>query len=407
MSHALRVEAAASRFRAFFQELSETFFEREDVLRQVALALLAREHALLTGPPGTAKSALAQAVFGRIICEETGEPSLYSRQITESTVQTDLIGPVDFKHLMETGRTAHFTDEGMLGAAHAFLDEVFDGRDMLLRSALNVLEERELKQGAKVTRGQIEVALMTSNRYIADVVDNARETLLAFIDRIAFVSFVPRGFANPENLQKVLARHVAGSKQKKLDALLTIQDVDVLQEVVDQVVISEPICKALALLLDRLDLELSDAVRADPAFVPTRYLSTRSAVKSGRLLRAIAVYDAIFERPDRSLQVLPHDLEWLRLHLLLSGPARDDLGVLLDRERDPQERRQLEILRTEREIFDRCLSSLPKIKVKKLPRERRLADPPPAPAPVSLRSPTATAKGEAKGEAKGTAKPPP
>ena len=149
-----RLGLAGKRFAEFFRELEGAFVERNTLLRQIALALLCREHVLMTGPPGTAKSRIASAVLGRILDESTGEPSLFTRQFTESTVQTDLVGPINFKTLMETGRTEHFTDEGMLGAVHAFLDEVFDGRDMLLRSTLNVLHERELKQGTTVTRGQ-------------------------------------------------------------------------------------------------------------------------------------------------------------------------------------------------------------------------------------------------------------
>ncbi|MEM9696377.1 MAG: AAA family ATPase, partial [Myxococcota bacterium] len=318
-----RARAAATRFRAFFRELKQVFFERDTVVEQIALALLSKEHALLTGPPGTAKSQLSHAVFGRIVCEESGQPSLYSRQITESTVQTDLIGPINFKQLTETGRTEHFTDEGILGAAHAFLDEVFDGRDMLLRTALNVLQERELKQGTKITQGQIEVALMTSNRYIADVLENSRDTLLAFVDRIAFVSFIPRGFADQINLERVLKRHLAGSGGPRLDALLTIQDVDVLQSVVDRVPIAESICTNLAQLLAGLETELAEAVRADPQFVPTRYLSTRTAVRAGRVLRAICVRDWIRKEGERELQVLPEDFKALRLHLMLGGPRLD------------------------------------------------------------------------------------
>ncbi len=387
-----RVDAAAGRFRAFFAELNDTFFERRDVLHQIALALLSKEHALVTGPPGTAKSALASAVFGRIVCERTGEPSIYQRQLTESTVQTDLIGPIDFKNLMETGRTSHFTDEGMLGAVHAFLDEVFDGRDMLLRSALNVLQERELKLGNRVTRGRVEVALMTTNRYIADVLEQARETLLAFVDRIAFVGFVPRGFADPNHLAAVLGRHVARADRGRLDALLTIQDVDVLQELVESVVVSPPMCEALAQLLSRLDAELNAAVRADAQFVPTRYLSTRTAVRSGRVLRAICVYRRIFDDPTRELQVLPDDLKWLRLHLLLSGPRPEEISQLLEREVDPHERRQLEIVRTERELFERCLARLPRIEVPPLP-----ATPEAAPSAVPSATPSAApAEPEAK-----------
>src|SRR5262249_13953518 len=125
-----RFQRAAARFIAFFRELEETFVERGDLLAQIALALLGREHVLITGPPGTAKSQMASAVLRRILGEKTGAPSVYTRQFTESTVQTDLVGPLDFKTLMETGRTEHFTDEGLLGSVHAFLDEVFDGRDM-------------------------------------------------------------------------------------------------------------------------------------------------------------------------------------------------------------------------------------------------------------------------------------
>ncbi len=147
--------------------------ERDPILPQFALALLSREHVLMTGPPGTGKSQLVSAVLRRIIDEDTGAPSVYARQFTENTVQTDLIGPIDFKTLMESGRTEHFTEEGILGAVHAFLDEVFDGRDMLLRSTLNLLHERELKQGSSTRAGRIECAIMTSNRYIAEILESS------------------------------------------------------------------------------------------------------------------------------------------------------------------------------------------------------------------------------------------
>lgn len=359
----VRQKAASSRFVAFFRELEGFFVEREDILRQIALALLAREHVLLTGPPGTAKSLIASSVFSRVIDESTGKPSLYARQFTESTVQTDLIGPINFKTLTETGRTEHFTDEGMLGAVHAFLDEVFDGRDMLLRSALNVLHERELKQGTRITKGRFECALMASNRYLVEVLESSRETLLAFVDRIAFAGFVPRSFADPQNLRAVLKGQVGGTGPSPLLAPLSIQDIDALQALVENVYVSEEMCDGLAALLDLFDAEMNAAVRADPTFLPTRYISTRTAVRSGRILRAICVHDKLWNRPERPLEVLPDDLAGLRFYLLLSGPPPEAITKLLERETDPRERRQLSICRTEREVFDRCLAKLPPIHV--------------------------------------------
>ncbi len=354
-----RQQIAAKRFAEFFSELQRTFVERDDVLRQVALALLAREHVLLTGPPGTAKSSLASAVLARIVDDRSLAPSVFARQFTESTVQTDLVGPINFKTLTETGRTEHFTDEGILGAVHAFLDEVLDGRDMLLRSTLNLLQERELKEGAKITRGRIECALMTTNRYLAEVIEQSRETLLAFVDRIAFLSFVPKGFAAPDGLSRVLHEQVGGAGRPELRAFLTIQDVDALQELVEVVTVPDFVCQRLSTLLSTLEAEQESAARADPTYVPTRYLSTRTAVRLGNLLRSICVFDWATRHPDRALEVGPSDLEWLRLALLLSGPERKDVDALLARETDPRERRQLEILRLERDMFDRAFAALP------------------------------------------------
>jgi MoxR-like ATPase len=374
-------DRASRRFRAFFQELGQRFIERDDVLRQIALALLAKEHVLVCGPPGTAKSQLATAVFGRILCEDSGSPSLFSRQITESTIQTDLVGPIDFKNLMDTGRTAHFTDEGILGSTHAFLDEIFDGRDMLLRSALNVLQERELKQGATITRGRVECALMTSNRYIAEVVESSQGNLLAFVDRVAFLAFVPRGFAQPRNASLLLRRVMGGAASPPLDALLTIQDLDVLQAATDAVWIDEAVCDAVADLVARLDTELAQAVRADPDFHPTRYLSVRTAVRCGRVLRAAVIHDAVLRGVNRPHEVQLGDLEVLRHYLVLNGPSPVEVDALLAREVDPKERRQLTILKTERQIVDRCLVATKKAARPPSPRPAPVIPSPPLPPP--------------------------
>ncbi|MCA9706957.1 MAG: AAA family ATPase [Myxococcales bacterium] len=367
------MQTAFRRFREFFDELRATFVERENLLVQFALALLSRQHVLMTGPPGTAKSQMASLVLGRIIDESTGGPSLFARQFTENTVQTDLVGPIDFKTLMESGRTEHFTDEGMLGSVHAFLDEVFDGRDMLLRSTLNLLHERELKQGGVVAKGRIECAFMTSNRYIAEVLDTARETLLAFIDRISFISFVPRGFADPKSLRTVVRRHGGGFGQHAPTAYLSVQDLDVLQAAADITYVPEEICDAVAQLVTMLDEELAEARRYDPKFQPTRYLSTRTTVQATYVLRAVVIYDKIFGRKDRALQVEHADLEWLRLFLLMGGVERASIAARLERETDPRERRQLDIMATEAEIFDRCYGKLPRVDAPLRPRRLELS----------------------------------
>ena len=79
----------------------------------------------------------------------------------------------------------------------------------------------------------------------------------------------------------------------------------------------------------------------------------------------MCVYDAIMYDAARTFEVEHKDLAMLRLSLLLSGPDHGKLGRLLEKESDPRERRQLSILRTERELFDRALARVPKTERRK------------------------------------------
>ena len=357
MTHPKTHPQAAQAFRRFFGELRETYLERETLFTQIELALLCREHVLVVGPPGTAKSAIASAVLGRITDEQTGAPSLFAKQIAESTVQTDLIGPVDFKVLTETGRTEYITDDGMLGAVHAFLDEVFDGRDMLLRSILNVLHERELKHGRQVTSGRIECAIMTSNRYLSEVLARSPELLLAFADRLSFIAFVPKSFARRASRAAMLHRFMHGARPD-LRAILTLQQLDLLQDAVEKVKVSSQVLEGVELLSDGLERSLAAQVSKLPDYVPTKYFSQRSVVKALWALKAAVVRDQIYNHPDRPLEATIDDLDALRWFFLLGGPPAAEAEALLKVAVDPRERAQLEIVRLEQRTFDETLGKV-------------------------------------------------
>ncbi len=348
---------SANTFRRFFNELREGYLEREWLFTQLELALLCREHVLIIGPPGTAKSAIANSVLGRIVDEDSGQPSLFSKQLAENTVQTDLIGPVDFKVLTETGRTEYLTEEGMLGAVHAFLDEVFDGRDMLLRSILNVLHERELKHGRKVTPGRCECAVMTSNRYLSEVMVRSPETLQAFADRISFICFTPKSFARRASRAQMLTRAQTGERPV-LRERLTLQQLDVLQDLVTQVEVPPLVAEGLEQLADTLERELLAQVVKLPDYVPTKYFSQRSMVKALWALKAVVVRDRIYRRPERRMVADLNDLEMLRYFFLLGGPPTNEVDVLLKGAADPRERAQLEIIRVENKAYDDAVKSL-------------------------------------------------
>ncbi|MBF5041132.1 AAA family ATPase [Aggregicoccus sp. 17bor-14] len=349
-------EQAARAFRAYFAELRALYLEREALFTQVELALLSREHVLVVGPPGTAKSALCAAVLGRIVDGETGAPSLFAKQLSESTVQTDLVGPVDFKVLTETGRTRHLVEEGMLGATHAFLDEVFDGRDMLLRAILNALYERELKQGRSIAVGRTQSVLMTSNRYLSEVLARSPELLLAFADRIGFVSFVPRTFVRPDSRATLLQRASEGP-QPRLHASLTLQQLALLQEEAERVAVPPPVLEALEHLAEELERLLAARTAQLPELLPTKTFSQRSLVKALWVLRAAVVRDCALHRPERARVAGFEDLESLRAYFLLGGPPPEGVEALLREGRiDARERAQLERVRLEHRAFDEALA---------------------------------------------------
>jgi len=117
------------------QELNVRFPERRDVIDGALCTVLAGEHVLLLGPPGTAKSALvralAQAFGGRY----------FERLLTKFSTPEDLFGPISLKAL-EQDRYARVVSDKLPEAQFAFVDEVFKANSAILNSLLSAMNER-------------------------------------------------------------------------------------------------------------------------------------------------------------------------------------------------------------------------------------------------------------------------
>lgn len=152
------------------RSLQDRFLGKDEVIRLLLVAAIAGEHAVLIGPPGTAKSALIRT-FARLM-----HARYFEYLLTRFTEPNEIFGPVDITAFRE-GRYERRT-EGMLPDAEVvFLDEVFKSNSAILNALLTLLNERRYTSGGQVIKCPLLSAFGASNEVPTD------ETLTAIYDR--------------------------------------------------------------------------------------------------------------------------------------------------------------------------------------------------------------------------------
>jgi MoxR-like ATPase len=159
-----------ARLAQLARALEARFLGKDEVIRLLLIAVLAGEHAVLIGPPGTAKSALLRT-FARML-----QASYFEYLLTRFTEPNELFGPVDIAAFREGRYTRRI--EGMLPTAEiVFLDEVFKSNSAILNALLTLLNERRYTSGSQVLKCPLLSAFGASNEVPSD------ETLTAIYDR--------------------------------------------------------------------------------------------------------------------------------------------------------------------------------------------------------------------------------
>jgi MoxR-like ATPase len=129
---------------AIREELQQIFLERTEVIDGALVALLAGQHVLLIGPPGTAKSMLADEVCRRL----TGA-RYFQWLLTRFTTPEELFGAVSLQAL-EQDDYRRITTHKLPEAHIAFLDEVFKASSSILNTILTLMNERRFHNGREV-----------------------------------------------------------------------------------------------------------------------------------------------------------------------------------------------------------------------------------------------------------------
>jgi MoxR-like ATPase len=140
------MERTLEKLKKLRSDLKSRYFERDDVIDGAFCALLTGSHLLLIGPPGTAKSQLANE-----ICRKITGARYFQWLLTKFTTPEELFGAVSLKGL-ENDEYRRVT-AGKLPEAHiAFLDEVFKASSSILNTLLTIMNERIFYNGTEKVR---------------------------------------------------------------------------------------------------------------------------------------------------------------------------------------------------------------------------------------------------------------
>lgn len=157
--------------RTIRDELRQQFLERNELIDGALVGLLAGQHLLVIGPPGTAKSMLADEVCRRI----TGA-RYFQWLLTRFTTPEELFGAISLTAL-EADDYRRLTTHKLPEAHVAFLDEVFKASSSILNTILTLMHERRFHNGREVTSVPLLTLFGASNELPED------DELLALNDR--------------------------------------------------------------------------------------------------------------------------------------------------------------------------------------------------------------------------------
>jgi MoxR-like ATPase len=132
----------ATKLTAIIGELATEFVERDEALQMLMVALLARSHAFVLGPPGTGKSAMVRALTGRIVGARYWHV-LMDRQLPRE----ESFGPIDIARFEATGEWVRRTGDTLVDADVAFVDEIGKAGPASVNPYLTVMEERRFNAG--------------------------------------------------------------------------------------------------------------------------------------------------------------------------------------------------------------------------------------------------------------------
>lgn len=217
--------------------LNEKFVEREEIVDSLFVSIVARQHTLLIGPPGTAKSALVTE-----FSKQFSGISYFQWLLTRFSTPEELFGPVSLQEL-EKGvykrNTAHKLPETQL----TFLDEIFKANSAILNALLTAINERLFYNNGTPVKMPLISVIGGSNEYPEE-----GEGLEALFDRF-LLRFELDYIGEDVHFMSMLKNDSAFVQPP---APLTIDELMQMQDFADMVIIPDDVLQALLRIRNEL-----------------------------------------------------------------------------------------------------------------------------------------------------------
>ena len=165
-----------TKFATTRAEMTAALIERDDEIDLVLTALIAKEHVLLVGPPGCAKSLLLDSLM------KWAGGTKFAILLTKYTVPEEVVGPVSLAGLKDD-RYLRITAGKLPEADFAYMDEVFKASSAILNTLLRILNERTFDAGDGAKKVPLKLCVGASNEWPSP--ETGKE-LAALFDRFTF-----------------------------------------------------------------------------------------------------------------------------------------------------------------------------------------------------------------------------
>lgn len=168
--------------------LTKYFKERKEPFQAMYACLLAKQHFLMMGPPGIAKSAMIDGFAAGLQSFR-----VFKRLLTKTTTPDEIFGPISLPDLKNGKYTRIYTNK-FGDCEFSFLDEVFNAGSPILNTLLQAINERCLDDLPSIP---LECLFGATNNIPED------NSTLAFFDRF-LVRFIMRPISDGRNFESML-----------------------------------------------------------------------------------------------------------------------------------------------------------------------------------------------------------